>query len=196
MSDLHRRAALVVACMLAAPDKGMSQTSDIDQLKKVVALQQAKLADLASAIDSLKAPWLSYVPVVQQDGTPASVTVLGNTVRYKRIGNTVLVQGYLILGERAPGQGGTFIKLSLPINGRQGVDQFGIGAVDTYAVQAHNAVPGSGVIYGVDPSVIRFKKGGTEERTTIGLGPYFRAEDARHTFGVIYALFGSYEVDP
>jgi hypothetical protein len=71
--------------------------------------------------------WTAFAPVVTSDGTAGSVQLF--SFYYNQVGKTVFVKGVAVFGQVTSGSGGSFVKLSLPIAGKTGVVQDGIGAV-------------------------------------------------------------------
>lgn len=128
--------------------------------------------------------WLSYVPVITQDGTPASVEVINNVIRYKVIDNTVFLQGQISIGRLASGAGGTFVRVSLPIPGKVSTNQAGIGLV-TKTGSTENG--GMLNIASSNVSIATLRKFGDSANFTAG--------DASTGFGMAVLMNGSYEID-
>jgi len=92
--------------------------------------------DAHAAIDAVPVGdvWSSYTPTITTNGSPAaSQLVRGGAIRYVQIGKTVCLQGFVAFGERSPGTGGSFVKISVPpgLPGAAGVTQYGLGPVTT-----------------------------------------------------------------
>lgn len=158
----------------------------IANLKQIVLQQQQQINTLNMTLNQLITPWQNYTPILTSDGYPAgSKYVRGNNISYKVIGNTVFLKGQVVIGEGQPGLGGTFIKISLPIGlqGKQGINQIGIGSI-TGTGQA-NILAGTWGIETADLYNLRALKMSNE---------YFTDNDVQSGHGFVGSISGQYEI--
>lgn len=135
--------------------------------------------------------WSSYLPTITSDGTAtASRLVRGGSVNYVRFGTTVCLQGHITLGYTAPGTGGTFIKVSLPVAAKAGgASEYGIGTVVRIAGSATSIPAGSGAIEGDKSNIILAKSASGSETS------YFTDGDAPTGYGLLFSVNGCYQTD-
>jgi hypothetical protein len=133
--------------------------------------------------------WKSYAPTVTSDGTTPSIYIWNSVFRYKQIGKTVCLQGHISLGNTLSGVGGTYIRMTLPVNAKTGLIQPGIGvaSLGVGGVSTPSLTTGSGVIESSDNTKIRLGKNN---------GSWFIPGDigAGYALGYI-APFACYEID-
>jgi hypothetical protein len=128
--------------------------------------------------------WTAFTPVVASDGTAASIQLLNFS--YSQVGKMVFIRGVALFGYTAPGAGGTYVKLSLPIAGVTGLQQNGIGTVlQTYSVSTAPATyrPGWGrIVSGDEGNVLLTEPAGNFVNGNAGSG-----------YGFEWIVDGAYE---